>query len=104
VNDFIIKAAAKSLLKVPEVNSSWQQEYIRQYSSADISMAVATEKGLITPIIFSAEQKGLTDIAKSSKELAQKARDNKLAPHEYQVRLSLLPSLPSASFSLVSPR
>lgn len=78
LNDFIIKAAALACLKVPEVNSSWQESYIRQYTSVDVSMAVSTDNGLITPIVFGAEKKGLVEIANDSKSLAKKARDGKL--------------------------
>ena len=58
VNDFVVKAAALSLLKVPAVNSSWMDTYIRQYNSADISVAVSTDTGLITPIVFGADKLG----------------------------------------------
>ncbi|KAJ3180364.1 hypothetical protein HDU85_004069 [Gaertneriomyces sp. JEL0708] len=84
LNDFVVKAAGLALKDVPEVNSSWQGSYIRQYKTADIAVAVATETGLITPIIPSAETKGLSTISNSIKTLATKARQNKLQPHEYQ--------------------
>ncbi|TPX71878.1 dihydrolipoyllysine-residue acetyltransferase [Spizellomyces sp. 'palustris'] len=84
VNDFIVKAASLALKDVPEVNSSWQGNFIRQFNSADIAVAVATENGLITPIIHQAETKGLAKISNGIKELAQRARVNKLQPHEYQ--------------------
>ena len=58
VNDFVVKAAALALVKVPAVNSSWQDTFIRQYSNADISVAVSTDNGLITPIVFGANQLG----------------------------------------------
>ena len=58
VNDFVVKAAALALTKVPAVNSSWQDTYIRQYTNADISVAVSTDNGLITPIVFGANQLG----------------------------------------------
>ena len=57
VNDFLIKAAALSMSKVPEVNSSWEEDHIRQYNQVDVSVAVSTEGGLITPIVFGAESK-----------------------------------------------
>ncbi|SPP82010.1 blast:Dihydrolipoyllysine-residue acetyltransferase component of pyruvate dehydrogenase [Drosophila guanche] len=84
VNDFIIKATAIASLKVPEANSAWMDSVIRQYDDVDVSVAVSTEKGLITPIIFGADRKGVLDISKDVKELAAKARANKLAPHEFQ--------------------
>ncbi|CAM0142010.1 pyruvate dehydrogenase complex dihydrolipoamide acetyltransferase component (E2) [Umbelopsis sp. WA50703] len=84
VNDFIIKASALALKKVPDVNASWQGDFIRQYHNSDISVAVSTPAGLITPIVGSAESKGLADISKQVKEMAGRARENKLQPHEYQ--------------------
>jgi len=84
VNDFIIKAAAKALLKVPEVNSSWQNDFIRQYQNADISVAVATPNGLITPIVFNAQNKGLSEISNNVKELSARAKEGKLKPQEFQ--------------------
>jgi len=84
VNDFVIKATAAALMKVPEVNCSWQGSSIRQYNYADISVAVATPTGLITPIIANAQDKGLLTITQNMKDLAKRARDGKLAPAEYQ--------------------
>lgn len=84
VNDFVIKASALSLKQVPEVNAAWQGDFIRQYNSADICVAVATPAGLITPIVTSAESKGLSTISSQVKDLATRARDGKLAPAEYQ--------------------
>ena len=84
VNDFVVKAASLALKDVPEVNSAWQDTFIRQFKSADIAVAVATESGLITPIVQSAETKGLSSISNQIKEMAEKARSGKLAPHEYQ--------------------
>lgn len=86
VNDFIIKAAALALLKVPMVNSSWLEAegVIRQYNVADISVAVATPVGLMTPIVKSAHARGLQSISSEVKSLGAKARDGKLKPEEYQ--------------------
>ncbi|KAI8329514.1 pyruvate dehydrogenase complex dihydrolipoamide acetyltransferase [Chlamydoabsidia padenii] len=84
VNDFIVKAAALSLKKVPEANAAWQGDFIRQYSTSDVSVAVATPTGLITPIIGQAETKGLADISAKVRDLATRARAGKLAPQEYQ--------------------
>ncbi|EFC48127.1 predicted protein [Naegleria gruberi] len=84
VNDFLVKAAALSMKKVPEINSSWQDTFIRQYNNVDLSVAVQTDSGLITPIVFSAETKGLSSISNEVKALAGKARENKLKPHEFQ--------------------
>ncbi|KAI0080240.1 pyruvate dehydrogenase [Panus rudis PR-1116 ss-1] len=84
VNDFILKASALALADVPEANSAWLGETIRQYKKADISVAVATPNGLITPIIKDVGSKGLATISAESKALAKKARDGKLQPQEYQ--------------------
>ncbi|KRF81813.1 dihydrolipoyllysine-residue acetyltransferase component of pyruvate dehydrogenase complex, mitochondrial isoform X3 [Drosophila virilis] len=84
VNDFIIKAVGVASRKVPEANSAWMDTFIREYDDVDVSVAVSTEKGLITPIIFGADRKGVLEISKNVKELAGKARENKLQPHEFQ--------------------
>lgn len=84
VTDLVIKAAALACKKVPEVNSSWMDTFIRKYNNVDVNVAVATENGLITPIVFNAEKKGLTSISFDVTSLAQKARTNKLQPHEFQ--------------------
>ncbi len=84
VNDFIIRAIALAMRKVPGVNTSWTEAAIQQYDDIDVSVAVATEDGLITPIIRSADQKGLAKISIEMKDLALRARDNKLMPEEFQ--------------------
>ncbi|XP_065737379.1 dihydrolipoyllysine-residue acetyltransferase component of pyruvate dehydrogenase complex, mitochondrial isoform X5 [Phocoena phocoena] len=84
VNDFIIKASALACLKVPEANSSWLDTVIRQNHIVDISVAVSTPAGLITPIVFNAHIKGLETIANDVVSLATKAREGKLQPHEFQ--------------------
>ncbi|XP_028666069.1 dihydrolipoyllysine-residue acetyltransferase component of pyruvate dehydrogenase complex, mitochondrial [Erpetoichthys calabaricus] len=84
VNDFIIKASALACLKVPEANSSWMDTVIRQNHVVDISVAVSTANGLITPIVFNAHVKGLASISKDVAVLASKAREGKLQPHEFQ--------------------
>ena len=84
INDFIIKASAIALKKVPTINSSWTDEAIHQHNQVDISIAVATDNGLITPIIKDADKKGLSDISSEMKLLAERARDNKLKPEEFQ--------------------
>ncbi|PWC55622.1 pyruvate dehydrogenase complex dihydrolipoamide acetyltransferase [Azospirillum sp. TSO22-1] len=84
VNDFVIRAAALTLKKFPLINSAWSDEAILTYDHADISVAVATPTGLITPIIKKAETKGLADISNEMKDLAERARDGKLKPEEYQ--------------------
>ena len=84
VNDFVIKATAMALQDVPGANASWSDDAIINYENSDVSVAVATPNGLITPIIKEAEHKGLPAISVEMKELAKKARDGKLAPHEFQ--------------------
>ncbi|MEJ2026680.1 MAG: 2-oxo acid dehydrogenase subunit E2, partial [Limibacillus sp.] len=84
VNDFIIRASALALKKVPAANASYDESGLLFYKHADISVAVATPAGLITPIIKAAEGKGLAQISNEMKDLATRARDNKLKPEEYQ--------------------
>lgn len=84
VNDFVIKAAALALKLVPEANASYTPEGIAMHHNADVSMAVAIDGGLITPIIKKAETKGLAQIATESKDLAKRARERKLKPEEFQ--------------------
>ena len=84
VNDLVIKAAALALKQVPEANASFTPEGIALHRHADISMAVAVDGGLITPIIRKAEQKGLAEIALEAKDLAERARNRKLKPEEFQ--------------------
>nr|XP_019045878.1 pyruvate dehydrogenase complex dihydrolipoamide acetyltransferase [Kwoniella bestiolae CBS 10118]OCF24808.1 pyruvate dehydrogenase complex dihydrolipoamide acetyltransferase [Kwoniella bestiolae CBS 10118] len=84
VNDFIVKAASLALAEVPEANSAWLGDVIRQYKKADICVAVATPNGLITPIIKDVGSKGLASISAETKALASKAREGKLKPEEYQ--------------------
>lgn len=87
VNDFLVKASAAALLKVPAVNSSWIEEkgqiVIRKHNAADISVAVATPTGLITPVVRGANGLGLASISNQIRELGKRARDNKLKPEEY---------------------
>lgn len=84
VNDFIIKASALACKKVPEANSSWQGDFIRQYNSVDVNVAVATDAGLITPIVSRADIKGLSNINQDVLLLAAKAKEGRLQPHEFQ--------------------
>ena len=84
VNDILIKALAKALMRTPQAHVSFQGDTLHRYSRADISVAVASPKGLITPIIRGADRKSLPEIATEMKELAGKAREGKLQPHEYQ--------------------
>lgn len=84
VNDFIIRAVALALKKVPAANASWGEDAIKRYIDVDVSVAVATPNGLITPIVRHADHKGLAAISNEMKELAGKARDGKLKPEEFQ--------------------
>ncbi len=84
VNDFIIKAAAMALKTYPDANVSWNDDAIHQYLKSDISVAVSTPNGLITPIVRNAEDKGLRDISTEMKDLAGRAREGKLKPEEFQ--------------------
>jgi pyruvate dehydrogenase E2 component (dihydrolipoamide acetyltransferase) len=84
VNDLVIKICGLALRKVPAANASFTDQGIKLYKTADISVAVAIEGGLITPIIRDAANKGLADISSAMKDLAQRARDGKLKPEEYQ--------------------
>jgi pyruvate dehydrogenase E2 component (dihydrolipoamide acetyltransferase) len=84
VNDLLIKALAKALLRVPQTNVSFAGEELRRYSRADISVAVAAPSGLITPIIVDAGTKSLSQISTEMKALVDKAKEGRLQPHEYQ--------------------
>ncbi|XP_042515043.1 dihydrolipoyllysine-residue acetyltransferase component 1 of pyruvate dehydrogenase complex, mitochondrial [Macadamia integrifolia] len=86
VNDIVIKAVAVALRNVPGANAYWdsEKEEVVSSDSVDISIAVATEKGLMTPIVRNADQKTISAISIEVKELAEKARASKLAPHEFQ--------------------
>ncbi len=84
VNDLLIKALARALQRVPKCNVSFQGDALFEYARQDISVAVAAPSGLITPVIRDAGRKGLAQISTEMKELANKARDGKLMPHEYQ--------------------
>jgi len=83
VNDYVVKACAKALIEVPGCNTQYTDEYIRTFSSADISVAVSTPIGLLTPIVFGADSKSVTDISTDIKTLAGKAKEGKLAPAEF---------------------
>ena len=83
VNDMIIKAASASLIKVPKANASWEDENTKYYKNTDISVAVAIDGGLITPIVRNVQSKGLYDISSDMKYLSSKAKEGKLLPAEY---------------------
>jgi pyruvate dehydrogenase E2 component (dihydrolipoamide acetyltransferase) len=82
-NDIIIKAVAMALRQHPECNAWWQDDHIRYWNEVHVSMAVAVEEGLITPVIRHADQKGLRQIATEARDLATRARERRLKPEEY---------------------
>ena len=84
VNDFIIKACALALQEVPEANAVWAGDRILKLTPSDVAVAVAIEGGLFTPVLKDADMKSLSALSAEMKDLATRARDRKLAPHEYQ--------------------
>lgn len=84
VNDFIIRACALALRDVPDANASWMGDVIHRYTNIDVSVAVAIEGGLVTPVIRNTDHKPLSSISTEMKSLAVRARDGKLMPEEYQ--------------------
>ena len=84
VNDMVVKAVAMSLRDVPEANASWAGDKIIQYNNVDLSVAVAIDGGLITPIVRNADQKSLSSMSNELKDLIKRARAGKLAPEEFQ--------------------
>jgi pyruvate dehydrogenase E2 component (dihydrolipoamide acetyltransferase) len=83
INDFVIKMAAVALMQHPTVNATFQEKTVRYYERADVGVAVALENGLITPVVRSANTKSVGQISREVKELAERARNRKLAPDEY---------------------
>ncbi|RPE71302.1 pyruvate dehydrogenase E2 component (dihydrolipoamide acetyltransferase) [Pacificibacter maritimus] len=84
VNDFIIKAVAVALQQVPEANAVWAGDRVLQMKASDVAVAVAIEGGLFTPVLQDSDMKSLSALSTEMKDLASRARDRKLAPHEYQ--------------------
>lgn len=82
LNDFVIRAAALALRETPEANVAWGEEALRVYERVDVAVAVATDAGLLTPVLRGADGKGLAQIAREMRALAQRARAGRLAPHE----------------------
>src|SRR5690606_24592382 len=82
-NDIILKAVATALTQHPEVNAHWLGDKIRYFNTVHLGMAVATDDGLIVPVIFDAQTKGMAQISAEAKVLAKKARDRKLKPEEF---------------------
>jgi pyruvate dehydrogenase E2 component (dihydrolipoamide acetyltransferase) len=84
VNDFIIKAMALALQQVPEANATWTEAGMLRHKYSDVGVAVAVEGGLFTPVVHQAEAKSLSEISNEMRDLADRARKRRLAPHEYQ--------------------
>lgn len=84
VNDLIVKAVAVTLQAMPEMNVSWTDEALLQYHDVDISVAVSTDSGLITPVVRNANNLSLSALSQNVRQLAERARDGKLQPNEYQ--------------------
>ncbi len=84
VNDFVLKAAVQAAVKVPKVNASFDGDALVQYADVDLGIAVAIEDGLLTPIIRAAQNKSLREISESAKDLAQRARNKRMKPEEFQ--------------------
>lgn len=84
VNDMVIKAASLASVKVPETNSSWLGESIRRFKSVNMCVAIQTDFGLMAPTLFNTHLKGLEEIAAEVKDIASRARENKLRPEELQ--------------------
>ena len=83
INDILMKAVATALAQHPEVNAHWLGDRIRQFNRVHLGMAVATDDGLIVPVIFDADRKRLSEIAAESRQLAKLARERKLKPEQY---------------------
>ena len=84
VNDFIIKACAVALQQIPEANAVWAGDRVLKFTNSDVAVAVAIEGGLFTPVLKNSDSKSLSALSTEMKDLAKRARDRKLAPHEYQ--------------------
>lgn len=82
-NDIILKAVATALARHPEVNAHWLGDRVRQFNRVHLGMAVAIEDGLITPVLFDADRKGLGQLSHEARELAGQARERKLTPEQY---------------------
>jgi len=84
VNDFVVRAVALALRQVPAANATWTDQAVLRYDTVDVSVAVATPNGLITPVVRNADNKGLIQISREMKDYGQRARDGKLVPEDYQ--------------------
>lgn len=84
INDFVLKAAAKALNKVPKVNSQFHETFVRQFKQVDISIAVATEHGLITPILRNVNNLSIGQISQQTKEIVAQAKERRVRPEDYE--------------------
>ena len=84
VNDFVLKAAVEAAVKVPKVNASFDDDAIVQYADVDLGIAVAIDDGLLTPVIRAAQDKSLREISEMAKDLANRARNKRMKPEEFQ--------------------
>jgi pyruvate dehydrogenase E2 component (dihydrolipoamide acetyltransferase) len=84
INDFVIRAAALALIEIPDANVSWTDDALHYYDRVDVAVAVATDGGLVTPVVRDAARKELADLSTEVRDLALRAREGKLAPAEYQ--------------------
>ena len=82
-NDIVLKATATALAQHPEVNAHWLGDKIRYHNRVHLGMAVATDEGLIVPVIWDADRKRMSEISREAKELAKRARERKLRPEEF---------------------
>lgn len=87
INDFVIKASAMAMRKVPEVNSYWSEKSIRRFRDVNINVAVNADAGLFTPLVPNTDNKGLVEISESIRSLADKAKSGKLTSEELQVSI-----------------
>ncbi len=93
INDFVIKGFALALQRVPAANAVWAEDAILRFTHSDVGVAVAIEGGLFTPVIRKAETKSLSTISAEMKDLAARARERKLLPHEYQGGVATISNL-----------
>lgn len=82
VNDFVMKAASMAAVKVPATNSAWYEDFIRQFRNVNMAFAVQTDHGLMAPVVNNVNLKGLEEISAEVKDIAGRARENKLKPEE----------------------
>ncbi len=92
INDFVLKASVDAAAKVPKVNAAFDEDSIVQYADVDLAVAVAIEDGLVTPVIRAAQKKSLRELSEAMKDLAQRARNKRMKPEEFQGEASPFPT------------